>query len=106
MIPAGILDKRITILAPPTERDEAGEIMGDWPTVTIVWASITEISGREFLAADVTQNEVEVKIRIRYRPGIVPGMNVRHGDREYNIKAALDVSGRREDLLLMCCRLD
>jgi SPP1 family predicted phage head-tail adaptor len=106
MIPAGILDKRITILSPPTERDEAGEIIGDWPTVTIVWASITELSGREFLAADVTQNEVNVKIRIRYRPGILPDMLVRQGDNEYNIKAVLDASGRREDLLLMCCRLD
>jgi len=67
-----------------------------------VWAGIRDLTGRQFVAAGGTQNEVQTEIEIRYRPGIVEAMRVLHGADVYDIKAVLDQKGKA--LLLMCAR--
>lgn len=106
---AGKLNQRVTIQAPPTGQDENGEPLTTWTDFVAdtpdhkVWASITDISGREFVAAEAGQNKVQTKIGIRYRAGILPSMRVVHGTDTYNIEAVLGQDNR--SLLLMCSRL-
>lgn len=107
---AGKLDKRILIQSPPTGQDEeTGEPLTVWADFVTdtpdhkVWASITDVSGREFLAAEVGQNQVQTKIGIRYRAGVLPSMRVVHGATTYNIEAVLGQD--LKTLLLMCSRL-
>lgn len=106
---AGKLDKRILIQSPPTGQDDNGEPLTtrtDFVTDTPdhkVWASITDVSGREFLAAEAGQNQVQTKIGIRYRAGVLPSMRVVYGATTYNIEAVLGQD--MKTLLLMCSRL-
>lgn len=99
----GKLNRRIVIQAPITSQDANGEPVAGWTMVATVWASIEDITGREYLAAAGTQNPVQTKIAIRYRAGIVPAMRVLDGETAYNIEAVLGQD--RISLLLMCSRL-
>ena len=99
---AGRLNKRITIQSPATGQDATGEPTTGWTDVATVWASIVDVSGREYVAAGGLQNSAQTKITIRYRAGIVPSMRVVHGSDAYNVEAVLGQD--RRSLLLMCSR--
>jgi SPP1 family predicted phage head-tail adaptor len=96
------LNKRITIQQNGITQDEIGEPVNGWSDVATVWASIMDISGREYVAAAAAQNSVTTKIVIRHRAGIAPAMRVIHGADTYNIEAVLGQDNRT--LLLMCAR--
>lgn len=104
---AGRLNKRITIQSPATGQDENGEPLTGWTNFVTegdgkVWASIVDVSGREYVAAGGMQNSAQTKITIRYSAGIVPSMRVVHGSDAYNVESVLGQDGR--SLLLMCSR--
>lgn len=99
---AGRLNKRITIQSPAAGQDATGEPAVGWTDIATVWASIVDVSGREYVAAGGTQNSALTKITIRHRDGIVPSMRVVHGSDAYNVEAVLGQD--RRSLLLMCSR--
>ena len=101
------MDKRITLQAPPAGRNGLNEPEGDWTNVVtdgdgMVWASVVDLSGREYVAAGGTQNAVSTKIVIRYREGVTESMRVLHSADVYTIEAVLGQDKRT--LLLMCSR--
>ena len=100
---AGRLNRRCTLQQPGTTTDELGQPIPGWTDVATVWASIVDVSGREYVAAGGLQNAAQTKITIRYRSGIVPSMRVVHGATIYGIEAVLEQG--RDALLLMCVRL-
>jgi SPP1 family predicted phage head-tail adaptor len=100
---AGRLNKRITIQAHAVGQDANGEPLKTWTDVCTVWASITDVTGREFLAAEAVQNTAQTKIGIRYRAGILPAMRVTHGADAFNVLAVLGQD--KISLLLMCERV-
>jgi len=66
-------------------------------------AEISPLSGRELIAAQAVQSKVSTRIRIRWRPGIVPSMRVRHRATVYAIEAVVpDPESGREWLTLLC----
>ena len=99
---AGRLNRRCTLQQPGTTTDELGQPIPGWTDVATVWASIVDVSGREYVAAGGLQNSAQTKITIRYRSGIVPSMRVVHGSDAYNVEAVLGQD--RRGLLLMCSR--
>ena len=99
---AGRLNRRCTLQQPGTTTDELGQPIPGWTDVATVWASIVDVSGREYVAAGGLQNAAQTKITIRYRAGIVPSMRVVHGSDAYNVEAVLGQD--RRGLLLMCSR--
>jgi SPP1 family predicted phage head-tail adaptor len=99
---AGKLNRRVTIEQQSTTQDEYGQPVETWTEVATVWADIRDITGKEFVSAQATQNPVQTKITIRYRAGILPAMRVVHGSDTYNIEAVLGQD--RISLLLMCSR--
>lgn len=101
---AGKLRHAVTIQVPPVGQDEIGQPNTVWTNVATVWASVEDLTGREYQAAQATQNPVQTRIRIRYRAGIVASMRVLHGTTIYNIEAVLDRDGRRVELQLMCSK--
>lgn len=101
------MDKRVTLQAPPAGRNELNEPDGGWTNVVTdgdgkVWASVVDLTGREYVAAGGTQNAVETKIEIRYRDGIEAKMRVLHRADVYTIEVVLGQD--RRTLLLMCSR--
>ena len=103
MMQAGRLNRRCTLQQPGTTTDELGQPIPGWTDVATVWASVVDVSGREYVAAGGLQNSAQTKITIRYRSGIVPSMRVVHGSDAYNVEAVLGQDGL--GLLLMCSRL-
>ena len=99
---AGRLNRRCTLQQPGTTTDELGQPVPGWTDVATVWASIVDVSGREYVAAGGLQNSAQTKITIRYCSGIVPSMRVVHGADTFNIEAVLGQD--RRSLLLMCSR--
>lgn len=102
------LNKRITLQVLAGGRDEAGQpLPADWTNVIAsvdgkLWAEVRDVSGREFVAAGATQNQVMTTITIRYRAGVAAKMRVLHGMDVYNIEAVLGQDQRT--LALMCSR--
>ncbi|HQS59733.1 MAG: hypothetical protein B7Y56_03040 [Gallionellales bacterium 35-53-114] len=102
-IRAGKLNRRIIIQTVGTTQDAIGEPGGDPTTFATVWASVEDLTGREFIAAGGTQNEAQTKIAIRYLAGVLPAMRVLDGSTAYNIESVLGQD--KKSLLLMCKRL-
>jgi len=67
-----------------------------------VWAAQEDLSGREWFQAMQTQSTVTTRFRIRYRSDVSPKMRVSCGGKSYEIEAALDPDGTKEQLHLMC----
>jgi len=101
-IRSGYLSTKVAIQQPVTEQDESGQPMNTWVNLATVWANLTDISGREFIASSALQNTVQTKVTIRYRAGILPAMRVIHQANIYHIEAVLGQD--RASLLLMCSR--
>jgi SPP1 family predicted phage head-tail adaptor len=101
------LNKRVLLQQLVAGKDSTGAPTEVWESVIKtgdgrVWAGIRDLTGRQFVAAGGTQNEVQTEIEIRYRAGVLPAMRVVHGADVYDIKAVLDQKGKA--LLLMCAR--
>lgn len=99
---AGKLNQRVTLQAPATGQDAYGQPLTGWTDVATVWASIADMSGREYIAAAGVQASVQTKIMIRYRTGVVAKMRVLHGADVYDIDAVLNQD--RISQVLMCIR--
>lgn len=97
---AGKLKHRITLQRPAAGQDAYGQPLTGWTDVATVWASITDMTGREYIAAAAVQASVQTRITIRYRADIVAAMRVLHGTDVYNIAAVLEWG--RDALNLMC----
>ena len=103
----GDLRNQITIQqkALPVAQDSTGQETPTWSTVATVWASIEPLRGQEFLEATRLQADIDVRIRIRYRPGLKPAMQVLHDNRILQIMAIIHVKEHRRELQLMCKEL-
>lgn len=99
-----VLDKRVTLQELGTGRDELNAPKKDWVNVLPgdgkMWAWVRDISGRQFVAAGATQNQVQTEIGIRRRAGVVPSMRILHGGFAYDIEAVLEHD--KSWLILMC----
>jgi len=99
----GELSQRITIQSQSAAQDSNGEMVPTWAVFATVWASIYDISGKEYLAGAAVQNPVQTKIIIRYLAGVLPAMRVIHGANTFRIEAVLGQD--KKTLTLMCSRL-
>lgn len=94
------LDKRVLLQRPATGKDGYGQPLTGWDDVGTVWASIKDVTGRQYVAAGATQNSVQTAITIRHQAGITPGMRAVHGDNVYDIEAVLGQDGRMLQMMV------
>ncbi|ALB71025.1 phage head closure protein [Cronobacter muytjensii] len=103
---AGKLNKRILLQKPvKTQNPTSGAIESGWADVVQVWANVTDLSARDFVAAKAGQNEVTTRIIIRWRDDVTDKHRILYRGRIYDIQGVLedDKSGR-EYLTLPCSR--
>ncbi|MCL1806034.1 MAG: phage head closure protein [Clostridiales bacterium] len=98
----GKLKNRITFLSPPSGRNRFGELSDEWTPGRTEWASKEPLIGRELFAAMTAGTVVEVKFRLRYIPGVRPGMRIRHDGEEYEIISPVDVEAAHVELVCYC----
>jgi SPP1 family predicted phage head-tail adaptor len=99
------MKKRVIVQVPSTDQDAAGQPVEGWMNLIAtgdgkVWASVDDVSGREFLAAGAEQARVTTIITMRYRDGVTAAMRVLHGSDVYKIIAPL--AQGRVSVKLMC----
>lgn len=100
---AGTLRHRITLQSPPTARDALGQPSGTWVDEATVWADARPLSSRERFAAGQINSEVSVRIRIRWRDGVLPSWRVLWRDVPHAIVGEpIDVNGEQVALDLLC----
>lgn len=98
------MDKRVTLQRRNEGQDATGAPLIGWVNVITtgdgkLWASITDLAGRQYVAAKAGQNEVLTTIRIRKRAGVIAAMRVLYGSDVYDIEAVLEVAGQWLDLM-------
>lgn len=91
--------RHLLILQQSTDvTNSRGEAIPTWSDVASVWGEVTPLSGREGLAAQQVYATASHRVRIRYRPGVVPKMRFLKGSREFDIDAVLNVDERNREL--------
>ncbi len=102
---AGKLRHRVTIQQKSGNQDSFGGESWDNPTiVATVWAAVEplQVRWKESVAGNQEIAEATTQIRMRFREGITTGMRAVHGSTTYDFEAAIDVDGRKRELILMC----
>ena len=102
---AGMLNQRITVEQRVEGQDEAGQPFEDWLPYLSAWAAVYPLRGREIIAADAVAAVSDVRVIIRYRPGITPAMRVRHGAETYSIASVANVNSANRETELLCKRV-
>lgn len=91
--------QKLTTVTTPNGFDEEKWI--DWETL---WASINNLSGKEFYAAKAVQEEKTVKFEIRYFPKLEELNSTKYriiyGEKEYNITFIDNFMYRNEWLVI------
>ena len=108
---AGKLRHRIEIQTVTTAQSTSGEETRTWPTaetdddLTVVWADVQDLAGRELLLAQQASSEATVRVRLRHLDGITSAdCRIVHGDRTLEIVAVIP-DGRGRELELLCKEL-
>lgn len=81
----GDLKHRIIIQRLTTTINSNGFEVETWEDYKTVWASVSNLNGREYFAAATVQAENTVKFTIRYIKGIEEKMRISFEDKLYNI---------------------
>lgn len=102
---AGELDQRVSLQRREQGQYPDGQPYDDWVIVGTCWASVHPLRGREIIAADAVASITDVRVRMRYRPGITSAMQVLHGSDTYEITSVIDVKSARRELELLCKRV-
>jgi SPP1 family predicted phage head-tail adaptor len=99
---AGQLRETIRIQSQVSTQDSAGQPVQTWADLATERASVVDVTGREYVAANAVAGSATTKITIRHREGVTPAMRLIHGTTVYNIHAVLGQD--RISLMLMCSR--
>lgn len=106
---AGRLSTQVTIEQRVTgspQQSATGEPNEAWGTYATVWADVQPMLGRERVASQQVQSEVDTKIRVRWMRGvtdaITAAMRVNASGVIYNINAPVNVNNRNREWLLYC----
>lgn len=96
-----VLRHRVAILRKQTGTDPDGYPIEEWVPVSYIWAEVKPIAGREYFQAAAIQAQHQVRFTMRYRKDITSDMRLQYDGQEYEIKAILDLGGRRTWLQIM-----
>jgi SPP1 family predicted phage head-tail adaptor len=103
----GRLRQRISIMQVSSEQDSMGGTnLSTNVLFANVWASVEALNGTDKFAAHEFVSEVSYQIVIRYRCGVVAGMQVWFKDRQLQIQTVQNPDGRNKMLLLQCIEIN
>jgi SPP1 family predicted phage head-tail adaptor len=101
---AGKLRHRVELQRVNVAADSHGDQVKTWSTLAEVWASIEQLSGREFVQASAAASDLTCRIRIRGRSDftLTPKDRVKFGLRTFDIRHVLDWGDRGVETQLLC----
>jgi len=102
MIRAGRLRHRLELQTKTETRTSTGDVSMAWTTNSTVRGAIEPLTGREFVAASQTQNEVPVKILIRYHSTISDTWRILNNGLVYSILSIVNVDSKNKEMEIFC----
>ena len=93
MSAAGRMTERVTFQQKSVTRNGLGEEVVTWTDVCTVWAEAIPLRGREFYAANQTQQVVDVRFRLRVRVGLANDMRLLWKTQPYDITGLIPGTG-------------
>lgn len=94
----------ITFQTLSKKRSSYGSSAKEWVDVKTARAAIYPVSGKEFFSAEKINSEVSHKIQIRYIAGITSDMQIKFGERTFEIKGPPINFQERNILLQLMCK--
>lgn len=102
-IRSGRLRHRIEIQKRTDTRNEQGGVIRAWTKVAKRKAAIIPLTGKEFLEAQQTENQVTHQVELRYYDGLDPKEHRFLWDsRALNIQSVLNIEERKRKTVAMC----
>lgn len=98
---AGKLDRQIKLLRYSRTKDTAGGISETYAEFATVWASVKDLRGSQFFAAQQSNSEVTTKFQIRYRDDLTAKDRIEWKNKQYEIIGTPIEIGRNEGLEIM-----
>jgi len=99
----GAMREQLTLQKRSTQQGPSGEPLLQWTVFAVVRAEVLRMPGKEIFAAAERNARVPTSFKLRWLDGVLPEMRaVDLHLRVYNIKSAIDPTGRREELLVTC----
>ena len=102
---AGKLDQRVTLERFGEIEDAYGATVSEWQTVGTFWAAVLPLSGKEIIAGDAVAALTDVRVILRYQPGITAADRLTHRGKTLEIKAVIERASQRRVLELLCKRV-
>ena len=81
----GKLNKRVLLQTYTVTENDMGDSISTWVDFATVWASATNLSGKEYFAAMQVQAENTIKFIIRYNKNVNETMRIIFEGNNYNI---------------------
>ena len=100
----GKLDTQITIRRATSMRQANGSIVKTWADVSVMWASIEQINGREAIVAQQLSAASELKATIRWTDDVTAADRVAIGSIVYEISRPPVPVGTRRSFLELWIR--
>ena len=98
---AGELRHRCWIKQPTHTSDGMGGVTTTWGTVTVFWASVEPLRGREWMESHLENADVTGRIVMRYKAGILPTYQIYFGSRTFEILSVINIEEKNRELQLM-----
>ena len=98
----GALRHRVTIERPVRTSDAGGTATIAWTSLGSVFARIEPVAGHEIEIGDGVAGRMTHKVLVRWRDDLLPEMRIVAGPRILEIRAVLDLEGRRRWLQCLC----
>ncbi|AFM40330.1 phage head-tail adaptor, putative, SPP1 family [Desulfosporosinus acidiphilus SJ4] len=97
----GILRHKINILTTTEGTNEAGDTILIPSVYKTVWASVSPVSGKDYLEAKKLQAELTYKFILRYTSGVTPDMQIEFKGRIFLIQDILNPLEINETIEIM-----
>lgn len=92
-VPAGLLDRRVTLQSKSVTRNSIGEEVVTWADFATVWGYLKPVRGAERFAADQVQQTADLRCYIRDLDGVTPDMRIVWDGDPYDITAVIPGTG-------------
>lgn len=99
---AGQLNQRVTLERFTETEDAYGATVTDWATVGTFWAAVLPLTGKEIIAGDAVAAITDVRVIMRYQPGVTAADRLGHRGKVLEIKTVINRNSGNRELELLC----
>lgn len=95
---AGDMNRLITFQRATYTKAANGQKTPTWADAATVWAEVVTTGGKEFYAAQKKNAETSAVFKVRYTLAVNERMQIKYGNRAFEIISLNDVDGKHEEL--------